>query len=186
MNMMKKHFFAAVLAVWAVLPVAAAGVAATDAPEAQMSSATYRVDDMHCRKCSNRITTALRKLECIDSVATSLGRHSVTVNYDAKRIGKEQIREEMLRMGYTPVECFEGDRIDCAYFQLEDGAVSGETLAAVKAIDGVADVTLNVRRKAMAVSFVKTRQTPEKLLQAMSELGVMAKLPAPHVCSEKE
>ena len=149
------------------------------------NSVAYRVDDMHCRKCSNRITEGLNKLGHIDSLKTSLGEHYVYVSYDANRLSKADIREAILQMGYTPVAYYQSEKVDYAYYNLPDGTVGEEAIDGLLAEEGVADVTFNAKRKALAVSYVKQTLTADKLLETVKAQGINAVVPPPHECKEK-
>lgn len=141
--------------------------------------------DMHCQKCADRIMTRLKMMEGIDSMAPHLDKHYMFIRYDANKTCKNDIREVLLQLGYTPVNYYTSKDISFAYFLLPEEAAKEETAEVALALDGVDDATVSKRNKALAITYINTETSEERLLQALEEEGIKATLPKPHECSEE-
>jgi copper ion binding protein len=142
--------------------------------------------DMHCQKCANRIMNRVQQVEGVDSIAPHVDTHYVFFRYDANRTSKNVIREILLGMGFTPVNYYTSKNIDYAYFTLPAAQANEETIEAALALDGVDDANVNAKRKSLAITYVNTETTAEKLLQELKAAGIDAVVPPAHQCDEKE
>lgn len=149
-------------------------------------TATYRIDDMHCRKCSDRIQKSLSQVAGVDTVVPRIGKHTVAVTYQTAKTSRDAIRQTITEAGYTPCNYLQGSEGGYAYLLLPAEQATLQTEKTVMLIDGVADVNVNARRKAMAVTYHADRLTADQLLAAIQAMGINAQLPKPHVCSEEE
>ena len=141
--------------------------------------------DMHCQSCADRITKQLSQVEGIDSIAPHVDKHYVFIRYDANKTSKTVIREIILGMGFTPVSYYTSRNISFAYFILPAEKANEETMETALAIDGVDDATVSQKRKSLAITYVNTETSEEKLLQELKAAGIEATMPAPHECKEK-
>ena len=145
-----------------------------------------RIDDMHCKKCADRIMERLYKMEGMDSVAPHLDQHYVFIRYDANRTSRAEIRNVLNKMGYTPCNYYSGPKIGWYYLILPAEQANEETLETVMAMEGVEDVNVNPKRKTMAITYFKDEIKGEQLLEEIKKAGIQATLPKPHECSEEE
>lgn len=143
-----------------------------------------RIDDMHCKKCADRITNRLGQMAGIDSLAPHLDKHYVFIRYDANRTCKADIREVLNKMGYTPVNFYTSDKIGYAYYNIPQEAATQETIDTILALDAVEDVNVNPKRKTLAVTYFCKELTADQLLDEIHKMGIKAEVPAPHVCKE--
>jgi len=143
------------------------------------------VDDMHCQKCADRIVARLSQMAGIDSLAPHLKEHYLFVRYDANKTSKSTIHQALLDLGYTPVSHYTSKSISFAYFMLPAEMATEETAETALALDGVDDATVSTRRHSLAITFVNTETTQEKLLEQLQAEGIKAELPAPHECKEE-
>ena len=58
-----------------------------------------RMDDMHCKKCADRIIDRIGKMEGVDSLAPHLDQHRFFIRYDANRTCKADIRAALVNLG---------------------------------------------------------------------------------------
>ncbi len=145
-----------------------------------------RMDDMHCQNCANRIIARLSKMEGIDSLAPHLDQHRFFIRYDANRTCKADIVATLGKIGFTPVNFYTDKRISYAYYIIPETATTQETIESVLAIDGVDDANVNAKRKSLAVTYLNTKLTPEKLLEEIQKAGIQATVPKPHECKEEK
>ncbi len=160
------------------------------ADEVMPRTIKQRIADMHCRKCEQRITTRLTAMNGIDSLATDLAKHDVLIRYDANKTRKDSIRQSLIDLGFTPVdvllhhnETVKG--ISYAYFNIPESAANDNTVEKLMAIDGIADVCVNAKKKTLAITYAdKYFATLDALLKQVRETGVEATLPPTHQCKE--
>jgi len=146
----------------------------------------FRMDDMYCRKCADRIMGRLQKMEGIDSMSPHLDKHYMFIRYDANRTCKDSIRTAINRLGYTPVNYYTSDKIGFAYFNIPAGGVAQDAIDAIIALDAVDDVNINTRRNAMAVTYFSKELSAAQLLEAVHKAGIQAVVPPPHECKEEQ
>jgi copper ion binding protein len=143
-----------------------------------------QMSDMHCQKCADRIMQRMSQMEGIDSIGPNLEKHYVFFRYDANKTTKAVIREVLTGMGFTPVTYYTSKNISFAYFNIPVEQVNEETIEAALALDGVDDANVCKRQKSLAITFVNTETSQERLLQELQEAGIKAVVPAPHECKE--
>lgn len=143
-----------------------------------------RIDDMHCQKCYNRISTRLQQMEGIDSMAPHLDKHYIFVRYDANRTCKADIRRVLGGLGFTPVNYYSGPKVSYAYYNIPAEATTQETIDEVLIIDGVEDANVSAKKNSLAVTFFTDETTAEKLLADIKAAGIDAALPPAHECKE--
>ncbi len=145
-----------------------------------------RIEDMHCKKCADRIMDRVGKIEGVDSMAPQLDHHCMTIRYDANRTAKADIRALINKIGYTPVDYYKSDKVSFAYYIIPAEAATQENIENVLAIDGVVDVNTNAKRKSLAVTYLNKELTVDKLLEEIQKAGIKAVVPKPHECSEEK
>ena len=148
-----------------------------------------RMDDMHCQKCADRILAKLQPMEGIDSLAPHLDKHYYFIRYDANRTCKADIKEALTGLGFTPVNYYSGPKVAYAYYNIPDvGAdpVSARQISDdVLILDGVEDVSVNPKRKSLAVTYFTDETNADKLLADIHAAGISAEVPPPHECKEE-
>ena len=143
-----------------------------------------RMDDMHCQRCADRIMAKLQPMEGIDSLSPHLDKHYYFIRYDANRTCKADIKDALLSLGFTPVNYYSGPKVSYAYYLVPEGQATQETADNVLILDGVEDVCVNPKKKALAVTFFTDETNAEKLLADILATGISAEVPAPHECKE--
>ncbi len=145
-----------------------------------------RIDDMHCKKCSDRIMDRLGKMQGIDSLAPHLDKHYIFIRYDANVTDKAAIRAMLNKTGYTPVNYYTSPKINWLYLNIPAEQATAETIETVLAMEGVEDVNANALRKSLAITFFTDQTNADKLVAEIQKAGIKAVLPKPHVCDEEE
>jgi copper chaperone CopZ len=113
-----------------------------------------------------------------------LDKHYVFVRYDANKTCKAEIRQALNELGFTPVNYYTSKNISFAYFNISEEAATEATIEEVMALDGVDDANVNPKIGALAITYVNTETTEQKLLEAVKAAGIEATVPAPHECKE--
>ncbi len=62
----------------------------------------FRIPDMHCEGCTQRITRVLKRIEGVDSAKVTLDEKRAVVTYDAERIHPDMLKAAIEKAGYTP------------------------------------------------------------------------------------
>ena len=172
---MKKFF---PLCLLALLPLSA--MAGNDS-----DSLAVHIEDMHCRKCANRIMNQLGEMQGIGTMTPQLARHNMVIHYDASRTSSADIRSAIDQLGYTPVSYYASQNVAYAYFIIPAEAATQDNVISIRSLRSVVDVNANAHRKALAVTYFCNGTTPEQLLADIQRLGIPATVPAPHVCKEE-
>ena len=149
-------------------------------------SLTVRIDDMHCRKCSDNITKKLSALQGIEATKPRLGQHTFFVRFDTDKTNATEILNTITKGGYTPVSYHSCGSVDYVYFLIPAEQATQATIDAAKAIEGVKDANTNAQRKSLAIAFKKNKTSVDALQAALQQKGITATLPKPHVCSEED
>lgn len=145
-----------------------------------------RIADMHCQKCADRITKRLEQIEGVDSLAPKVDKQYVFVRYDANRTNKDIIRQALADLGFTPVNYYTSTDISFAYFLIPKEAANDETIDTVLALDGVDDANVNAKRGSLAITYINTETSTEKLQEQLKAEGIDATLPPAHECKEEK
>ena len=145
-----------------------------------------RMDDMHCKKCADRIMGRLQKMAGIDSLAPHLDKHYMFIRYDANRTCKDSIRAVINKLGYTPVNYYTSNKIDFAYYNIPAEAATQATIDNIMALDAVDDVNVNPKRNSLAVTYFCKELTAEQLLDEIRKMGIEAVVSPAHQCKEGE
>lgn len=69
-----------------------------------MQEISFRIPDMHCEGCTQRITRVLERLEGVRSAEVTLEGKRADVTYDAERTGPDALKAATRKAGYMPVE----------------------------------------------------------------------------------
>jgi copper chaperone CopZ len=66
-----------------------------------MTTKTYQLETVSCPSCIAKIEGMLRKTEGVAESRVSFATSKVKVNFDEAKIGSDQIRERIVRLGYA-------------------------------------------------------------------------------------
>ncbi len=67
-----------------------------------MNEISFRVPDMHCEECTQRVATVLERLKGVRSAEVTLEGKEVTAQYDADATSPDILRAAVEKAGYTP------------------------------------------------------------------------------------
>lgn len=143
-----------------------------------------RIADMHCQKCADRIMASLSRLNGVDSLAPHLEKSYMFIRYDANRVSRDDIREVIMKLGYTPCNYYSSPKVEYGYYLLPVEQANEDTAESILALDGVEDVNVNPKRHTLAITFFNDETTADKLYAEILKMGIKAEVPAPHECDE--
>ena len=69
-------------------------------PAAELKTASFKVNGMHCQGCGDKIKSALAKTEGVHKVDIKTADKRVVVDYDAKKLSPEKIAKIISELGY--------------------------------------------------------------------------------------
>ena len=69
-------------------------------PAAQLKTASFKVNGMHCQGCGDKIKSALAKTEGVHKVDVKTADKRIVVDYDAKKLSPEKIAKIISDLGY--------------------------------------------------------------------------------------
>jgi hypothetical protein len=84
------------------------------------------------------------------------------------------------------VNYYTSKNISFAYFNIPAEKATEETTEIALAIDGVDDANVNARRGSLAITYLNTETSEERLQEALKEEGIEAVVPPAHQCKEKQ
>ncbi len=68
-----------------------------------VTTATFKIAEIHCAGCENTIRTALSGVPGVTLVVPSAERNDVKVSFDDTKVTEEQLRARLGEAGYEPV-----------------------------------------------------------------------------------
>lgn len=150
-----------------------------------INQAALHIDDMFCGKCANRIVEALSQMVGVDSISPHVGKHYVTFQYDANKTHLKDVQQTLYERGFTPVRHYESDKAGYAYFTIPADKITEDATDTALALDGVADVFVNGKRGAVAITYVNTETNVEQLFEQLKSGGLDVTIPPAHQCKEE-
>lgn len=73
---------------------------------------TIPIEGMTCASCAQRIEKAVSKLVGVSSTSVNLATEKATIYYDPSIIRLSQIKSEIIKIGYKPLESIGVDKVD--------------------------------------------------------------------------
>ncbi|TXT16585.1 MAG: Cu2+-exporting ATPase [Erysipelotrichaceae bacterium] len=73
---------------------------------------TIPIEGMTCASCAQKIEKTVSKLNGVNSASVNLATEKATINYDPTVIRLSQIKSEIIKIGYKPLESMGVDKVD--------------------------------------------------------------------------
>ncbi|KAF0224472.1 MAG: Cu2+-exporting [Erysipelotrichaceae bacterium] len=73
---------------------------------------TIPIEGMTCASCAQRIEKTVSKLNGVSSANVNLATEKATIHYDPSKIRLSQIKSEIIKIGYKPLESIGVDKVD--------------------------------------------------------------------------
>ena len=131
-----------------------------------------KTEELQTEADAERIMKNMSSMVGIDSVATHLDKRYVFVRYNANKTTKAAVREKLESLGFTPVTYYTSRIISFAYFKMPAEADTEENMELILGLDGVEDVNANPEKGTLAITYVNTQTTEEKLLSEIQAEGL--------------
>ncbi len=124
---------------------------------------------LSCGSCVGRAEKALRAVDGMRDVAVNLAGESATVSYDPPADARA-ITDALAKAGYPA----QTDHVVLEVSEMSCASCVGRVEAALRAAEGVTDVTVNLASETAAVSFLTGVTTPATLAQVATQAGYPA------------
>lgn len=150
---------------------------------------------MSCASCAAHVDKALHSVEGVSEVNVNLPMNTAKVTYDETRCTPEDLQRAVSRMGFdldmlhvqtlSPVTAA-SDRQPAVMLKVMEFPVVGMSCAscsahvdkALRSVQGVSEVNVNLPMNKAKVTFDASQCTPEDLQQAVDRMGFELVLPA--------
>jgi copper ion binding protein len=133
------------------------------------------VNEMTTDKEAELIKKSLYAFEGIDSIGPNVDKRYIFVRYDANKTTKAKIADLLMTLGFTPTTYYTSKIISYASFTLPAKAANKDTREVALALEGVDDANVNVAHKTLAITYVNTETSLEKLTAALRAEGIEVK-----------
>ena len=129
-----------------------------------------KTEELRTADDSTRVMKELWSVEGMDSVAPRMDKRYVFIRYDANKTNRATIKQKLTEAGFTPVNYYTSNVISHAYMNIPAAAATEDTVESVMALDGVDDACVNPALGTLAITFVNTDTTEEKLKKEVKEI----------------
>lgn len=139
-----------------------------------MTRLTLTVDNMSCASCMGRVERALIALPGVHDVAVNLANDTASLSVDAPSTPRTVI-SALAQAGYparTSRATLHVDNMSCA-------SCVGRVDKALRAVDGVADVSVNLATETVQIDFLDQVTTAQALASAATTAGYPARMDTP-------
>lgn len=153
-----------------------AGYEAKELKNKNIVNENYKVSGMTCASCSSRVEKVLNKMDGIEGATVNLATEKANIKYDKSKISSEDIINKIEKAGYG------AEKLNDKNAQEGKFKVNGMTCAscvahverAVKKLDGVDDVVVNLASSNMNVKYDKKKLSAKEIEDAVKKAGYEA------------
>lgn len=135
-----------------------------------MTEKTYRVTGMTCASCAAHAQKAAAKLPGVEHSDVNIATEKLTVRFDEKQVGFEQLKKAVEDAGYGLVDNQPAKKIEIGVQGMTCAACSAAVERAVRKLPGVASVSVNLATNRAALEYdpaiVKLSQIKEAITKA--------------------
>ncbi|WP_024416266.1 heavy metal translocating P-type ATPase [Streptococcus suis] len=134
-----------------------------------MKQASYPIQGMTCASCSLTVEKAVGKLAGMEEVSVNLATEKLSVSYDEKLLGLEDIRQAVEKAGYQLVDNLVTESYDISGMTCASCALTVEK--ALGKLEGVEEVSVNLATEKATIRYSRHRQNPASLERAVEQAG---------------
>lgn len=118
-----------------------------------MNTETVRISGMTCAACANRIERAVGKLDGVLQASVSFAAEKLSVEYDAKKVSADRIREAVVKAGYGVIEGRKANSVVIPVKGMTCAACASRIEKALGKLEGVLRVSVNFASEKAAVEY---------------------------------
>ncbi|HEM4990666.1 TPA: heavy metal translocating P-type ATPase [Streptococcus suis] len=134
-----------------------------------MKQASYPIQGMTCASCAMTVEKAVGKLAGMEDVSVNLATEKLSVSYDEKILGLEDIRQAVEKAGYQLVDNLVTESYDISGMTCASCAMTVEK--ALGKLEGVEEVSVNLATEKATIRYSRDRQNPASLKRAVEQAG---------------
>lgn len=134
-----------------------------------MKQASYPIQGMTCASCALTVEKAVGKLVGIEEASVNLATEKLSVSYDEKLLGLEDIRQAVEKAGYQLVDNLVTESYDISGMTCASCAMTVEK--ALGKLEGVEEVSVNLATEKVTIRYSRDRQNPTSLEKAVEQAG---------------
>ncbi|CYU98999.1 heavy metal translocating P-type ATPase [Streptococcus suis] len=134
-----------------------------------MKQASYPIQGMTCASCALTVEKAVGKLAGMEEVSVNLATEKLSVSYDEKLLGLEDIRQAVEKAGYQLVDNLLTESYDISGMTCASCALTVEK--ALGKLEGVEEVSVNLATEKATIRYSRHRQNPASLERAVEQAG---------------
>ncbi|HEM6576828.1 heavy metal translocating P-type ATPase [Streptococcus suis] len=134
-----------------------------------MKQASYPIQGMTCASCAMTVEKAVGKLVGIEEASVNLATEKLSVSYDEKLLGLEDIRQAVEKAGYQLVDNLVTESYDISGMTCASCAMTVEK--ALGKLEGVEEVSVNLATEKVTIRYSRDRQNPASLEKAVEQAG---------------
>lgn len=139
--------------------------------ERELTRIGIKVNGMSCAACSARLERGLSGMEGVEAARVNLAAEKATVDYDPVLVKPEHMIEKIRQLGFdVPYE-----KMDMAIGGMTCAACAARVEKKLKALPGVADVTVNLVTEKASVAYYPAEVSAAALINAVVMLGYEAR-----------
>ncbi|MCL4923031.1 MULTISPECIES: heavy metal translocating P-type ATPase [Streptococcus] len=134
-----------------------------------MKQASYPIQGMTCASCAMTVEKAVGKLAGMEEASVNLATEKLSVSYDEKLLGLEDIRQAVEKAGYQLVDNLVTESYDISGMTCASCAMTVEK--ALGKLEGVEEVSVNLATEKVTIRYSRDRQNPTSLEKAVEQAG---------------
>ncbi|HEM5198179.1 TPA: heavy metal translocating P-type ATPase [Streptococcus suis] len=134
-----------------------------------MKQASYPIQGMTCASCAMTVEKAVGKLAGMEEASVNLATEKLSVSYDEKILGLEDIRQAVEKAGYQLVDNLVTESYDISGMTCASCAMTVEK--ALGKLEGVEEVTVNLATEKATIRYSRDRQNLASLERAVEQAG---------------
>ncbi|HEM4765474.1 TPA: heavy metal translocating P-type ATPase [Streptococcus suis] len=134
-----------------------------------MKQASYPIQGMTCASCAMTVEKAVGKLAGVEEVSVNLATEKLSVSYDEKLLGLEDIRQAVEKAGYQLVDNLVTESYDISGMTCASCAMTVEK--ALGKLEGVEEVTVNLATEKATIRYSRDRQNLASLERVVEQAG---------------
>ncbi|MGU8034756.1 heavy metal translocating P-type ATPase [Streptococcus suis] len=134
-----------------------------------MKQASYPIQGMTCASCALTVEKAVGKLAGVEEASVNLATEKLSVSYDEKLLGLEDIRQAVEKAGYQLVDNLVTESYDISGMTCASCAMTVEK--ALGKLEGVEEVSVNLATEKATIRYSHDKQNPASLEKAVEQAG---------------
>jgi len=136
-----------------------------------MESRVLNIRGMTCATCAQRIEKSVRKLSGVAQASVNLAGEKLFVEYDGKNLQLNDIKDAVTKLGYQVAEKTDFLSVTIPIGGMTCAACAQRVEKAVKKLDGVESVAVNLATEKATVSYDRQKVRVSAIKEAIEKAG---------------